>query len=117
MPDQITRIAFAPVEDVRVLFLRLLDFIPERKRAALAARLADALQARGLLSGGLQPHYTAVQVGQLLSRGPEWVAARVKAGDFGPCSRDDGGWLIPASGVNAYLARRVFVPTPAEVAA
>lgn len=56
----------------------------------------------------IEQHYNATRVAALLGRCDEWVVRRIKAGDFGPVSRDDGGWLIPASSVNRYLAKHVF---------
>lgn len=50
-------------------------------------------------------------VAGLFFRGENWVIERCKAGDFGQVYRDGGGWMIPASGLNAYLRRHaVQVP-------
>lgn len=53
------------------------------------------------------------------SRSDTWVRGAIKRGWFGDCFRDGGGWLIPESGITAYLARhRVSVgePRPARLA-
>lgn len=74
------------------------------------------------MSRALEAHLPPWRVAALLDRCEKWVIQRAKAGDFGPVFRDDGGWLIPAAGVNEYLRRHQVVvpgtePIPQEVAA
>jgi hypothetical protein len=61
----------------------------------------------------LQEHLPAAVVAERLHRCTKWVIQRAKDGDFGAVFRDDGGWLIPASGVNSYLAKHKVI-TKAE---
>jgi hypothetical protein len=53
---------------------------------------------------GIEQHYSAVQVAGLLGRCPEYVVKLAKSGRLGPVFRDAGGWIIPASGVRAWLS-------------
>jgi len=38
-------------------------------------------------------------------RSDRWVKDKAKAGEFGEVFRDNGGWLIPEAGLQAYLSR------------
>ena len=107
-PGNVVQVEFGPVEEARRVVLAALG---EAVSPAQAARLASVVTARlrnaGLL-GGVERHYSAATTGLLLSRSPEHVVAQIKLGRFGVCYRDDGGWLVPESGVQGWLAARVF---------
>lgn len=115
----LTRVQFGVVEDARRVALQALAAVPDaRLRARLAGEVTTALREAGALAQAVEQHYNARQVAELIARCPDYVCAQAKAGAFGPVMRDDGGWLIPASGVQAWLARRVFTGSRAnEVAA
>lgn len=108
-PDVVlSRVEFSVVEDVRrALFLEL-EGLPERQRSKLALRLTAKLRDGGWLTSGVEQHFKAVETAALISRTPEFVVKQCKAGRFGPVYRDDGGWLVPASGVQSWLAERLF---------
>lgn len=72
----------------------------------LAGLVAVELRANRLLSCSLEQHFKASEVALLVSRSLEHVVQQAKAGEFGQVMRDAGGWLIPASGVQAWLDRR-----------
>jgi hypothetical protein len=104
-----TRVQFGVTEDARrAVFAALAPVEDARRRARLANEVTSALRAEDLLAQSVEQHYNARQVADLVSRHPDYIAAQAKAGKFGPVMRDDGGWLIPASGVQAWLAARVF---------
>lgn len=94
----------------RVALARLV-WLPVRSRERAAASVAEALWRAGFFSGQVEQHYSAARVAELVGRCPEHVVSQVKAGQFGPVFRDAGGWIIPASGVQRWLASRlVSVP-------
>lgn len=104
----ITRIQLSTLDDARRVVLDLLDCVPERSRGRLAGQVVAALRDAGLLAASIEEHYSAAQVARFLGRSAEWVSDRARAGDFGRVVRDDGGWLIPASGVQRYLDAHSF---------
>lgn len=116
------RVQVSCVEDCRrAVFLGLQDagLSPARQRA-VALGITDRLRAQGLLASSVEQLYKASEVALLVSRSPEYVVKEAKRGGFGVAYRDDGGWLIPASGVQAWLGRRVFsgsVSAPKEALA
>lgn len=58
------------------------------------------------MTKALEAHYPPRMVAALLFRSERWVVDAAKRGAFGPrIVKDGGGWLIPASGINAYLDR------------
>jgi len=66
----------------------------------------------------IEAYYPAKQVAALLSFQPKWVIQRVRAGDFGPgCFYCDGDYRLPASGVNAFIARHAVPPPDDAVVA
>lgn len=101
-------ISFSALKDVRAALFLILDELPDRKRAALASKLAAMLRDGGWLADGIERHYKATSVAEKVSRSPEFIVKECKAGRFGRVYRDDGGWLIPASGVQSWLERRIF---------
>lgn len=106
--DEAVSVAFSTSEDVRrALFLHL-DGLPERQRLALASKLTKVLRDGGWLASSVEQHYKAAQVAQLVARTPEHVVAQAKAGAFGVVYRDDGGWIIPASGVQQWLMGKIY---------
>ena len=113
------RVEFSSVEDVRrVLFLELEGAgLSQRERSRVAGVLTGKLRAAGLLAGSVEQHYSAVQVAALLNRGDDYVCRLARSGKFGPVMRDDGGWIIPASGVQAWLASVTVASSSEEVAA
>lgn len=109
-PVPVTRveIRFDTLKDVRAaLFLELAD-LPDRQRAVLASRLAAKLRDGGWLADAIEQHYNATATAEKIGRTPEHVVKECKAGRFGVVYRDDGGWLIPASGIQSWLERRIF---------
>lgn len=55
--------------------------------------------------------YSVSQVAAMFpGRGRRWVIDRVKAGQFGTVLKDDGGWLIPLSGLRAFVSARAVDP-------
>lgn len=108
------RVVFSSLEDARrVVFSRLAGLSPE-KRARVASLIAADLRDAGLLGCSVEQHYKGVDVAALLSRTPEWVRGAAERGLFGEVFKDDGGWLIPASGVHAYLASHSVGSAPME---
>jgi hypothetical protein len=100
----ILRVEVSVVEDARrAVFCCFAGVLPDPKRMQVATVLTRALRAAGLLGQSIEQHYSAADVARLLGRSPDWVLARIRAGDFGACSRDSE-WLIPASGVQSWLA-------------
>lgn len=65
----------------------------------------------------LELFYSVQSVAVLLGgRSVRWVQEMIRRGEFGPCVHDSGGWLVPSSGVAAYLGRHtVGVPQPVAV--
>lgn len=115
IPIETVRVEFSTLEDVRrVLFLEL-ALLPERQRADVARRITAKLRDGGWLATSVEQLYKASQVAGLVSRSCEHVVKECKAGRFGTVYRDDGGWLIPASGVQAWLDRKQY--SQAEVLA
>jgi len=55
----------------------------------------------------LEAHYAPAHVAALLFRSESWVIKSLKKGEFGRCVFD-GQWLIPASGVNAWIDRHAI---------
>jgi len=53
----------------------------------------------------MEPHYSVADVKRLFfpSRSDRWIKDRAKRGAFGTVLRDAGGWMIPESGLRAYL--------------
>lgn len=113
------RVEFGSLEDCRrAIFLNLTGVVlDERKRAKAAGSIAAALRDGGLIAGSVEQHYSAAQVAALLGRCPEYVVHEAKAGRFGRVCRDARGWLIPASGVEAWLADHTVILHRMEVAA
>lgn len=101
-------VRFSPVEDIRRALFFELAILPDRQRAAVANRLAAKLRDDGWIAQSIEHHYKAVDAARLISRTPEYVVKECKAGRFGRVYRDDGGWLIPASGIQQWLERRIF---------
>jgi hypothetical protein len=58
----------------------------------------------------IEQHFSAAQVAGLIGRCPEYVSAGARRGEFGRVFRDARGWIIPASGVRAWLAAREVSP-------
>ena len=101
-------VSFSTVKDVRAALFLKLAILPDRERAAMASRLAAMLRDDGWLGDAIEVHYNATAVAAKISRTPEFVVKECKAGRFGVVYHDDGGWLIPASGVQSWLERRIF---------
>ena len=101
-------VRFAPVDDVRAVFFAELGMLSDRQRAATANRLAAAMRAGGWLADPVECHFNARATAAKIGRSPEFVVKECKAGRFGMVYRDDGGWLIPASGIQSWLERRIF---------
>lgn len=55
------------------------------------------------MSAAVEMHYTAVEVGLLIRKSVRYVKDKAKAGAFGAVFFVDGDYIIPASGVNAFL--------------
>lgn len=55
-----------------------------------------------------EPFFSIAQVREQFfpGRSERWVRERVRTRDFGDVVRDGGGWLVPQSGVLAYLEKR-----------
>jgi hypothetical protein len=100
------RVRFSTVEDARAaLFSCLEGVLPDVKRSRLADRMAANLRDAGLLGQSVEQHYSAQDVARLCGyRSSAWAVKHAKLGHFGPVACDGGDWLIPASGVNRYLA-------------
>lgn len=45
------------------------------------------------------------------SRSERWIVDKAKAGEFGDCVKDGGGWLVPEVGILDYLERNRVVTT------
>ncbi len=101
-------VRFSSVDDVRALVFSELSVLPDRQRAAVANKLTSKLRSGGWLGASIEQHYKAVDAARLIGRCPEFVVKECKAGRFGRVYRDDGGWLIPASGIQEWLERRIF---------
>jgi len=119
--DAAVSVHFSTVENVRRALFSNLEGLPERQRSALAAKLTRVLRDGGWLASSVEQHYKASQVAALVSRTPEHVVKECKDGRFGTVYRDDGGWIVPASGVQAWLNRKIYsgslAATPSEVGA
>lgn len=91
--------------------------LPERARKRLAADVARELAAAGFFDVGVEQHFSATRVAELLSRSPEYVVQQLGSGAFGPVGRDGAGWLIPSSVVVRWLlAHQVAANNKREVA-
>jgi hypothetical protein len=113
------RVQFGVQEDARRVVADVLASVPalsDRERSRLAAELVAQLRDAGCLASAVEQHYNAAQTALLISRCPKYVGAQAKAGRFGPVMRDDGGWLIPASGIQRWLSARLFFPSPQALA-
>lgn len=93
--------------------------IHEQTPAELVAALKERVHAleadraelrRGLFLAGqgllVEQHYKAAEVAELVRRSPEHVVKCARRGEFGAVFFDAGGWMIPASGVSAWLELR-----------
>lgn len=115
----VLRVEQSCVQDCRravFLILQESGLSPARQRS-LANAITGQLRDRGLLASSVEQLYKASAVARLVSRTPEHVAKEAREGQFGVVFFDAGGWLIPASGVQAWLDRRVFAPALKEVIA
>jgi len=114
-------VRISTVEDARrAVFSCLADAgLSPAKQRTIANGITAKLRADALLASSVEQLYKASEVAVLVSRSPEHVVKEAKAGKFGAVFFDAGGWLIPASGVQAWLDRRAFVPaeTLKEIAA
>jgi len=110
MPGElpVVRVEFGAVEDARRVVLGALAGVPERQRARLAARVVADLRAAGCLGAVVEQHFSAQDCAALLGRSPRHVADECKRGNFGRVFFDAGGWMIPASGVEAWLQAREY---------
>lgn len=103
---------FGTLEDARRVVQDALSQAPTlsaRERSRLSAELVADLRDKGLLAQCQEQLYTAVQAARLISRSPKYVAQQAKAGALGPVGLDDGGWLIPASGLQRWFTARLFL--------
>lgn len=95
------------VAECRRLVFCALASLPARQRSHLASVITSELRSAGLLGPRVEAHYSAPQAGLLLAgRCARWAAKAATEGKFGQCFRDGHGWLIPASGLELYLAAR-----------
>lgn len=102
------RVEFGVIEDARHVIYAGLDGLEPRAQARLANKLTAALREAGLLSQAVEQHYNLRQLCALVGRCEKHLKAELIAGRFGTVMRDDGGWLVPASGVQGWLVARVF---------
>lgn len=104
------RVEFSLVESVRrVVFLELAG-LPARQRSVLAVAITRRLRDEHALRSGVEECYEAGELGALWGRSREWVVRTFFAAGtmpWGRIHRDGGGWLIPASVAEAYLAAHV----------
>lgn len=110
------RVSVGTLEDARRAVFSVLQGFDHRKRAQVCAGVVESLRAAGVLGAVVDQHYSAAELARLLGRCPEYVSDQARKGAFGPVMRDAKGWLIPASGVNRWLAGLV-VTSPAELEA
>lgn len=97
------------VEQVRRVVFSELEGLTGPKRA-LAVRITRALRAGGWLRSSVEECFEAGELGQLWGRSREWVVRTFYAAGsmpWGEIARDGGGWLIPASVAEHYLAEHV----------
>lgn len=88
----------------RLVFLEL-ESLPARTRSRLASAITSSLRIAGLLGPRVEQHYSATDAASLLGRRcRRWAVIHAERGDFGPVSRDGNDWLLPASGLELYLA-------------
>ena len=104
----------SPVDDLRAAVFSVLAELPDRKRAAVTSRILQVLKSGRWLAGNIDQHYSAADAARLLGRCPEYIAREAKSGRLGVVYRDDGGWIIPASGLQAWLDRRIFSGSVSE---
>lgn len=105
---QVVRVQFSAVEDCRrVVFDILVESgLSECKARRMAGVISARLRDTGHLGSSLEQHYSAADAAALMGgRCSAWAVKHARMGDFGPVSCDGGDWLIPASGLQAYLAR------------
>lgn len=94
----------AVAECRRLVFLKL-ESLPARTRSMLASTITSELRTAGLLGPVVEQHLSAADAASLLGRRcARWAVKHAAKGDFGQVFRDGGDWLIPASGLEAYLA-------------
>lgn len=105
---QVVEVRFSSVQDVRAAIFSILDEFPARQRSKLASKLAALLRDGRWLADPVESYYNATSTAAKLGRSPEFIVKECKSGRFGRVFRDDGGWLIPASGIESWLARRVY---------
>lgn len=53
----------------------------------------------------VEMHYTVPEICLLIRKAANYVRRKIKAGDFGTAFFIDGDYIVPASGVNAFLQR------------
>lgn len=119
IPLPVLQVRLSTIEDARrAVFLILQDSsLSAAKQRSMANAITAQLREQGLLASSVEQLYKASEVALLVSRTPEHVVAEAKAGRFGVCYRDGGGWLIPASGIQSWLDRRAFTPATKEAIA
>jgi hypothetical protein len=117
----VLQVRISTVEDARRAVFSSLDEsgLSAAKQRTVANSITARLRRDGLLASSVEQLYKASEVALLVSRSPEHVVKEAKAGRFGAVFFDAGGWLIPASGVQAWLDQRAFasVETLKEIAA
>lgn len=110
------RVQFGVQEDARRVALEVLadghysKLLNDRERSRVASMLVAALRDAGCLAQSVEQHYDATQTAVLIRRCSKYVGLQARAGGFGPVMRDDGGWLIPATGIQRWLDARLFLP-------
>ena len=104
----VVEVRFSSANDVRAAIFLILDEFPARQRSKLASKVAALLRDGRWLADPVESHYNATSTAAKLGRSPEFIVKECKAGRFGRVFRDNGGWLIPASGIEEWLAQRIY---------
>lgn len=107
----VVRVQFGVQEDARRVALDLLagcGDLDSRQQARLAAELVARLRDAGLLQQSVEQHYSALEAGRLVGRGKKYMQAEARAGRIPGAKIDDGGWLLPASGLQRWLDAKLF---------
>jgi excisionase family DNA binding protein len=105
---QETRIISDVYADAKRAVFSALDGLTPREQARRASAIVRALRAAGLLARGIDCHYSAKEAAAVLGRSDEYVMKLIRDGKLQPVSRDDRGWLIPASTLQQWLDDHAF---------
>ena len=115
---QSLRVVVSLREDARRRVFSILAGVSARERGRLASAVVDEFARAGFFNSGIEQHYSAADFARLVGRSRAYIVQQIEAGRIAPAFRDRGGFLIPASAGERWLAsQEVGAASRLEVAA